>query len=409
MKTQLYSRGLAFGALALTLLISPLSAQTLYTPSGTVSNGGPGGVGIGILNPAAPLDVVGNNILLRPSPFFNPNGKFIGIGESGGVVGPINGCDLYGFRAQRDQNSFINVGIRTETRSEPVINDVPTISFGGVTNGGTFVTGKPLEFRNKLTTTGGCGTLIASMTSIGSFRFRVFGSALASGGSWVNSDARFKQNIQPIGNAMDMISRLEGKTYSFDLENFPERGFNSGLQFGFIAQELQLVMPEAVMADEDGFLGVNYDAVIPVMVEGMKDQQAMIDAQQAQMEEQQSVLEQQDAVIRQLQEDLRALQSELRVERKVSQTSTENAQLFQNRPNPFRESTEIYFYLPETVSQASLVVYNLAGKEMLRFENLNRGYASIFLEGGQLMAGDYIYRLIADDEVVASKQLILSK
>ena len=397
-----------------------LSAQTLFTPSGTVSNGS-GGVGVGA-NPAfAPLDVVGSNILLRPSNSFNPSGKFIGIGESGGVVGPINGCDLYGFRAQRNINqSFINMGIRRISipgGPQAFIDDLPTISWGGDVSffpGGTPFR-KSLDFLYDNSGTS-CGTTVARMSSPSlTYQLTVFGSALASGGVFVNSDARYKQNIQPISNAMGLLTQIQGTTYTMNLEAFPERNFSEGTQYGFIAQDLQQVVPEVVQEDEDGYLAVNYSAVLPLMVEGIKEQQTVIETQQAQLEEQQTVLQQQDALIRQLQEDVRALQTAMQVERKdapgtsTSTSQEEGAQLFQNRPNPFMESTEIFFYLPNDVAQASLVIYSLEGKEMLTFNGLDRGYGNVLVEAGQLEAGNYVYRLIADGEVIDSKKMLLSK
>ena len=129
------------------------------------------------------------------------------------------------------------------------------------------------------------------------------------------------------------------------------------------------------------------------------------------MDELESVVEQQDAAIRQLQEEMMAMKNSLQASgaTKTTSASDEQVQLFQNRPNPFRESTEIHFYLPSTVEQATLVVFNLEGKEIARFGNLDRGYGNVVLEAGALQPGNYVYRLIADNEVVDSKTLVLSK
>ncbi|MGD1845518.1 MAG: tail fiber domain-containing protein [Salibacteraceae bacterium] len=444
-----YARIVAIMALAVGFGVSTASAQTLFLPGGAAL--GSGGIGVDA-NPAfAPFDVVGNNMLLRPSNTFNPNGKFIGIGESGGIVGPINGCDIYGFRAQRNQSSFINVGIRKFSFTPvnpgdpipvPLIDNFPTISWGSTATLPIFPNPtqipKSLEFRFDNSNTS-CGELIATMSGLSStYQFTIRGSGLASGGMWVNSDARYKQNIQTIGNAMDLIGQLRGTTYTMDRENFPDRNFNEGLQYGFIAQELQEVMPTMVKEDQDGYLAVNYDAMVPVLVEGMKEQQDQLEVQKAtideqnavienqnadlnaaklaneeltnQVQEQQAVLEQQDLAIRQLQQDMMALQNNLQpVKNGTSASSGETSQLFQNRPNPFRESTEIHFYLPTDVEQATLVVYSLDGKELMSFNNLDRGYGNVLVEAGQLMPGNYVYRLIADNEVVDSKTLVLSK
>ncbi|MGD1844688.1 MAG: tail fiber domain-containing protein [Salibacteraceae bacterium] len=419
------------------LNLATVNAQTLFTPTGTVSAGTGSGIGINANPSFAPLDIVGNNILLRPSNFFNPNGKFIGIGESGGIVGPINGCNIYGFRAQKLGNSFINMGIQQIANPQPgggpvltpIPDNIPVITWGADENiFGNFSISRSLNFLYDNSNTN-CGTRVASMSGTSTFRFTVFGSALASGGMFMNSDARFKQNIQPIGDALDLIDQLQGTTYTMDRENFPDRNFNEGVQYGFIAQDLQKVLPSLVLEDEDGYLGVNYDGVVPVLVEGIKLQQSQLETQKeelnaandaneqltTQVEEQQVVLEQQDLAIRQLQTELAELRDEVRNGAAANPVKTnaagsgETSQLFQNRPNPVLENTEIHFYLPTTVQQASLVIYNLEGVEMLRYENLNRGYANVLLRGGDLEAGNYIYRLIADDEVVGSKTLVLAK
>ncbi|MGD1847922.1 MAG: tail fiber domain-containing protein [Salibacteraceae bacterium] len=440
MKKHFRVFSVAFAATAM-LWAGTTSAQTLFTPTGTVSNGS-GGIGVNA-NPAfAPLDVVGNNILLRPSNFFNPNGKFIGIGESGGIPGPINGCDIYGFRAQRNLNqSFINMGIRrigTPGGLQPVVDDYPTISWGGdvpFSSGKIFRKNLDFLYDNSSTS---CGFISVRMSSPSlAYQLTVFGDARATG-MFIDSDARFKQNIQPIGNALSLISQLQGTTYTMNQEAFPERNFNEGNQYGFIAQDLQKVMPEAVLEDEDGYLAVNYIAVVPLMVEGMKEQQVRLEAAETenielneqvkdqqvrleaaeleneelnnQVQEQQAVLEQQDLLIRQIMQDLEAIKNGTEPASKGNSASTgETSQLFQNRPNPFRESTEIHFYLPTDVEQATLVIYSLDGKELMSFNNLDRGYGNVLVAGNELQPGNYVYRLVADNEVVDSKTLVLSK
>ncbi|MGD1847923.1 MAG: tail fiber domain-containing protein [Salibacteraceae bacterium] len=420
--------------------------NTLFTPTGGVSNGGPNGIGVNA-NPAlATFDVVGNNLLIRPSNNFNPNGKFIGIGESGGVVGPINGCDLYGFRAQRAGNAFINVGLRQNgfTGGDPTISWGSEFTFFGST------IPKVLRFTFD-NTDASCGTDVVWMESPNNaFQLRVFGDAQV-GTLFQTSDARYKENIQPIGNAMSLISQIEGTTYTMNREAFPERNFDEGTQYGFIAQNLQKVMPEMVRADEEGFLSVNYTGLIPVLVEGLKEQQELVDAQNDQIDaqnttieaqnlaieaqnqeltaqgeeleaaqlaneelnnqvqEQQAVLEQQDLLIRQIMEDLQTLKNADPAGKGNSASTGETSQLFQNRPNPFRESTEIHFYLPTDVEQATLVIYSLDGKELMSFNNLDRGYGNVLVEGSELQPGNYVYRLVADNQVVDSKTLVLSK
>ena len=55
------------------------------------------------------------------------------------------------------------------------------------------------------------------------------------------------------------------------------------------------------------------------------------------------------------------------------------------------------------------VIYSLDGKELMSFNNLDRGYGNVLVEGSELQPGNYVYRLVADNQVVDSKTLVLSK
>jgi hypothetical protein len=85
------------------------------------------------------------------------------------------------------------------------------------------------------------------------------------------SDIRLKYDVEEIVDALTIVSNLEGKTYKWK-KNSPEgEGEHGGKRvIGFIAQQVQQVLPEAVREEEDGYLAVNYESMIPVLVEAMK-------------------------------------------------------------------------------------------------------------------------------------------
>ena len=58
-----------------------------------------------------------------------------------------------------------------------------------------------------------------------------------------------------------------------------------------LAQEVQKLFPELVKENKDGVLAVNYSGLIPVLIEGMKEQQQIIDRQQKQIDELKIMLE----------------------------------------------------------------------------------------------------------------------
>jgi hypothetical protein len=86
------------------------------------------------------------------------------------------------------------------------------------------------------------------------------------------SDARLKKNIAPLSNSLTSIQQLNGYTYKWRDEKR-----DSTMQIGLLAQELQKVYPQLVKESSNGDLSVNYIGLIPVLLEGMKEQQKQID------------------------------------------------------------------------------------------------------------------------------------
>ncbi len=91
------------------------------------------------------------------------------------------------------------------------------------------------------------------------------------------SDERFKTNIATVDDALALVGRLRGVRYEWRREEFPDHSFDAGAQYGVIAQEVREVLPEVVRERADGYLSVEYNALIPLLIEGMKEQQRQID------------------------------------------------------------------------------------------------------------------------------------
>ncbi len=108
------------------------------------------------------------------------------------------------------------------------------------------------------------------------------------------SDGRLKKNITPITSALDKVLSLEGVTYDWRMEEFPERNFLAGKQYGLIAQELEKIIPELVDTDEEGWKSIEYSHLVPVLIEAIKEQQAIIANQQLELTALKSVIEQVD-------------------------------------------------------------------------------------------------------------------
>lgn len=99
------------------------------------------------------------------------------------------------------------------------------------------------------------------------------GSVTSTAGLLTISDRRFKTNVQPILLALEKINQLNGYTYLLK-----DSLKIKGTQYGVIAQELQAILPDLVKVNEQGFLSVNYQGLIPIIIEAMKQQSKKIDS-----------------------------------------------------------------------------------------------------------------------------------
>lgn len=96
------------------------------------------------------------------------------------------------------------------------------------------------------------------------------GSVSATGFETV-SDARWKQQIEPIRDATSILEAWNGVRFSWSDAREP------GTQIGLLAQEVASTCPEGVVVGDDGYLRVRYGNLIAVLVEALKSQTRRID------------------------------------------------------------------------------------------------------------------------------------
>jgi ribosome-binding factor A len=94
--------------------------------------------------------------------------------------------------------------------------------------------------------------------------------------AYASSDERLKENIKPIENALDKISKISGNTFDWK-SGYEEIHSHEGNDVGLIAQEIEAVLPQLVTTREHGFKAVQYDKLVALLVEGIKEQQKQID------------------------------------------------------------------------------------------------------------------------------------
>ncbi len=90
------------------------------------------------------------------------------------------------------------------------------------------------------------------------------------------SDVRLKDNIVPLSGALAKVKSLQGISFSWK---------DSGqAEIGFIAQDVEKIVPELVVTGNDGLKAVKYGNIVALLVEAVKDQQAQIDSLEAELE-----------------------------------------------------------------------------------------------------------------------------
>jgi hypothetical protein len=108
----------------------------------------------------------------------------------------------------------------------------------------------------------------------GVYAFSVLGSLWVNGTTYA-SDERFKQNITPIISPLQKLLLLNGVEYDLKTAEFSKNHFAAGRQMGLIAQNVEKIIPEAVN-EKDGYKGVDYARLVPLLIEAIKEQQKQI-------------------------------------------------------------------------------------------------------------------------------------
>jgi len=103
-------------------------------------------------------------------------------------------------------------------------------------------------------------------------------SASSCSGCNLPSDRRLKRDIAPSERGLGEILRLQSVSFAYN-----EDIYGPGPHIGFLAQDVQGILPELVEKMENGFLRIDYDEVIPVLTKAIQEQQAQIEALRSQV------------------------------------------------------------------------------------------------------------------------------
>ncbi len=252
------------------------------------------------------------------------------------------------------------------------------------------------------------------------------------------SDTRMKKNITDISNSLSKLKQLRSVSYNFkedeseqpiserflkegisiekmkeDIKNAPKTNayLSSRNFYGFLAQDVQELFPDLVYKDSAGMLSVDYIGIIPLLVNGLKEQQIIIENLQKDYQQK----------IESLEKTLSACcnTGKLRSAEASMQSGHDYANamelndakmiVYQNVPNPFNENTTIQCYIPQNIQKVQLCIYDMQGVQVKCLPVPERGTSNVQIEAGQLTAGIYTYILIGDGKTSEAKQMILTR
>lgn len=259
--------------------------------------------------------------------------------------------------------------------------------------------------------TGSAPNVLITGTTTGGYILSINGNAYATG-SWLGSDSKLKKNITPLDGKLMLskIMNIDGKKFEFkNKEELKEvysqlssdtliskmiPQLSEGEQYGFIAQEIEKDFPELVKTDSITRLkAVNYDEMIAVLLQAIKEQQTQL---------------------AQLQQQIGQIAGTSGLKSANIATGTNNpeetqAKLDQNVPNPFDRETKIGCSVPESSNSAVLYIYTMNGTQLQQYPVTGKGKQTLTISGNSLEPGMYLYTLLIDGKEVDTKRMILTK
>lgn len=245
-----------------------------------------------------------------------------------------------------------------------------------------------------------------------------FNHDVHTSGLFLQSDERFKEQVEPIEDVLSSLKGLQAVSYilknNFDKcresllsmpvmtekdrkdKEFFEQYYGElekgNERYGFLAQNVKEVFPQLVHTDKSGYMYVDYIGLIPILVQSINELRAELAEVKAERHEDASpVMSAQQSGVSEL------------------EASLGSAKLYQNAPNPWSSETVIRYSLPQSVNRADIYIYDMQGAQLKSIPATGRGESRVTLTARDLKAGMYLYALVADGTLIDSKQMILTK
>jgi trimeric autotransporter adhesin len=259
------------------------------------------------------------------------------------------------------------------------------------------------------------------------------------------SDGRYKRNIKQDVPGLAFINQLQPITYTVDVSAIQGklqslRGEMKGtennnslkttteqnaagessttIHTGFIAQDVEKTAlklgynfsgVDKPKDDSKSFYGLRYGEFVVPLVKAVQELSSRNDSL--------------SAVVTQLQDSLNSLVEQMnnrlsRIEQLAGINDNKqnsisallsSARLFQNAPNPFSQSTQISYFIPDNTGSASIQITDMSGAIIKSVPVNAKGNGQLTLSTAQMPAGVYNYSLYITGNVIDTKKMVLIK
>ena len=194
------------------------------------------------------------------------SGSFQGDGSN------LTGIDSYTVSNSSNNRVITSVDSTSGNAEANLTFDGTTLTIVGNLNTGQGITEVYLMNQNLRT----ADSPQFNSLGVGTAPSGVAGAILATNDvvAFASSDERLKENLEPIGSAIEKVGQLTG--YTFDWIPMEGIHVHSGHDVGVIAQEVEKVLPEVVEDRENGYKAVKYEKLTALLIQAVNEQQQTI-------------------------------------------------------------------------------------------------------------------------------------
>lgn len=198
----------------------------------------------------------------------------------------------------------------------------------------------------------------------------------------VLSEQLYKRNESTIQNPIEIINKLDGMSYFWNKDALTNLNLNDKQQYGFNAQQVEAVLPEIVTTSAEGAKAIDYNALVPILLEAVKNQQAQI-------------------------EQLQSLLSSQLQSQNATSAILKNTLIATVSPNPSNDKAIIELNIDDQAGNVQLIIADLKGVVLSNITIKEKGTdVKRTINRDNFGAGTFIISLMVNGKNIDSKKVI---